>query len=646
MFADRKRPGVSEARRPAYAAGPSRGEKRDDALEAQAERIAAHAMSGPGYTGEPAQPVSRAGPRDGESSISHAAHAEDAAHAALDPALAGTGAPLAAGVRADMERRIGFDFSAVRIHNGAAAARSAQGLSAQAYTFGPNIVFGAGQFAPHTAQGRHLLAHELVHVAQQAGSPRVQRKPTDPDELAEISQEDAAVAAMAKRALASGKPEFGVHEVMWRIVNSRHLDMHFELSGSHYDKSIKGVSVQLEGKGTHASGTLVAGDDALKQVAQGKVEQVAAELEKQIGLVATARGGIDIVFIMGEDDNQSNQFFKEAKIFFKKEYPKATMFDDVRSFEGIIEHVNSVGKPVANLIIVSHANADGTLQFVMTEDEVRERIATKDPNRPLLPYSELKGANARDPGDKGALPRADKELVGAWTNVLIRGCNLGRSVEMLGEVQKALGGNVRVIAPTHAQHYGGGVESLADPYYEEPGKSKLADKEALKRIEAKPEYGFVTDWKRMEPGLERVDDKVTEIIVDNVIPAPGQEMAYLKQTQPDMPAKDFKFDKSHVEGNKTAFGYVPINKSKGTPFELLAENPPTEADAIAEARKRTPRPDAFTYKMRRVRNGLTLRTVVDVERTEWRLHHKDIRKRGQPFNPSLGRKPWYGDTDN
>ncbi|HEU4780774.1 MAG TPA: DUF4157 domain-containing protein, partial [Steroidobacteraceae bacterium] len=39
-----------------------------------------------------------------------------------------------------------------------------------AYTAGSHIIFGRGQFAPRSPSGRHLLAHELTHVVQQAGS--------------------------------------------------------------------------------------------------------------------------------------------------------------------------------------------------------------------------------------------------------------------------------------------------------------------------------------------------------------------------------------------------------------------------------------------------------------------------------------------
>jgi uncharacterized protein DUF4157 len=81
--------------------------------------------------------------------------------------LATPGAVLAPSVRATMERGFGHDFSQVRVHNDAAAARSAAAVDAAAYTVGSHVVFGAGSFAPDTRAGRHLIAHELAHVVQQ-----------------------------------------------------------------------------------------------------------------------------------------------------------------------------------------------------------------------------------------------------------------------------------------------------------------------------------------------------------------------------------------------------------------------------------------------------------------------------------------------
>ncbi|HKG11725.1 MAG TPA: DUF4157 domain-containing protein, partial [Pyrinomonadaceae bacterium] len=80
---------------------------------------------------------------------------------------AGTGRPLDAGVRSEMEARLGHDFSRVRVHTDAGSGESARGIRAHAYTAGRDIVFGPGQYRPETLEGRKLLAHELTHVAQQ-----------------------------------------------------------------------------------------------------------------------------------------------------------------------------------------------------------------------------------------------------------------------------------------------------------------------------------------------------------------------------------------------------------------------------------------------------------------------------------------------
>jgi len=69
------------------------------------------------------------------------------------------------------------DFGGVRVHADSQAAESAHAVGALAYTVGHHIVFGAGRYAPHTSEGRALLAHELTHVLQQTGGgPAVLRR--------------------------------------------------------------------------------------------------------------------------------------------------------------------------------------------------------------------------------------------------------------------------------------------------------------------------------------------------------------------------------------------------------------------------------------------------------------------------------------
>ncbi len=91
--------------------------------------------------------------------------------------LQSPGQSLDAPTRSFFEPRFGTDFSAVRVHTDAKAAESARAVNALAYTVGQNVVFGPGEYAPHTPAGQTLIAHELTHTIQQGSQPRsFQRK--------------------------------------------------------------------------------------------------------------------------------------------------------------------------------------------------------------------------------------------------------------------------------------------------------------------------------------------------------------------------------------------------------------------------------------------------------------------------------------
>jgi Domain of unknown function (DUF4157)/Lysine-specific metallo-endopeptidase len=84
-------------------------------------------------------------------------------------ALRSSGQPFDKSTRTFFERRFGHDFSHIRVHVDESAANSACEINAQAYTVGNHVVFAQGRYAPGTDEGRRLIAHELAHVAQQAG---------------------------------------------------------------------------------------------------------------------------------------------------------------------------------------------------------------------------------------------------------------------------------------------------------------------------------------------------------------------------------------------------------------------------------------------------------------------------------------------
>lgn len=142
----------------------------DDPFEHEADRISEQVLAAAPGMATPRIQRLTAGP----------APASDGAPDSVDRVLAGPGRALEDPLRRDMEQRFRHDFSRVRVHADGAAARSASDIGARAYTAGHQLVFGAGQFAPSTREGRRLIAHELTHVVQQSGTAGLaQRAPLE-----------------------------------------------------------------------------------------------------------------------------------------------------------------------------------------------------------------------------------------------------------------------------------------------------------------------------------------------------------------------------------------------------------------------------------------------------------------------------------
>lgn len=158
---------VDDHRRPELAFG-----RADDEREREAERVARRVASGSDPSGprpvEVAEPTGRTGP-----AVRPRTSRDDTvgeSPTVVADVLRSPGRPLPPATRAFMERRFGHDFADVRVHTDRRAAASARAIDALAYTAGPDIVFGAGQYAPRNGRGRALLAHELAHVVQQGAT--------------------------------------------------------------------------------------------------------------------------------------------------------------------------------------------------------------------------------------------------------------------------------------------------------------------------------------------------------------------------------------------------------------------------------------------------------------------------------------------
>lgn len=99
-------------------------------------------------------------------------HAGSGAGGAHPAATSRTGEALPDGLAARYGARLGHDLSGVRVHADGSAAVAAREAGARAFTIGADIVFGSGEYAPGTAHGDRLIAHEVAHVVQQAHSGR------------------------------------------------------------------------------------------------------------------------------------------------------------------------------------------------------------------------------------------------------------------------------------------------------------------------------------------------------------------------------------------------------------------------------------------------------------------------------------------
>jgi hypothetical protein len=75
--------------------------------------------------------------------------------------------PVPAEVRTSLEPQLGVDLSGLRVHRGEESTRMAEALDARAYTVGGEVHVPASQGSLSSGTGQALLAHELVHVAQQ-----------------------------------------------------------------------------------------------------------------------------------------------------------------------------------------------------------------------------------------------------------------------------------------------------------------------------------------------------------------------------------------------------------------------------------------------------------------------------------------------
>lgn len=298
----------------------------------------------------------------------------------------------------------------------------------------------------------------------------------------------------------------------------------------------------------------------------------------------------DYVFYMG--DVKGDAFFKEAALFFTQEAPNADR-RQAGSLEEILTKVNAGKDPAGKIVIVTHGNADGTMQFKLT-------AKTTDKDTSL---DELTAAN-----QAGGLPKADTAKIDKDTQVLIRGCNVGRSAKTLDALDQAFGGAVSVTAPKHEQRYGhdagGSRETFSGYYHEEKGDAtKKYDLDTLVTVFSGT-YGFVPrdQW----PAI------LKPVLADRT----GDKLIYDRQ------------------------GPYMLDVSKAGPA-------PSQSTLEAMAKADLSRPEAygFTPIAKEDLEGDMVRYSIFAHRTEFRARHVEIKQSGAPYKPRDDeRDQWWGDS--
>ncbi|HXB64547.1 MAG TPA: DUF4157 domain-containing protein [Solirubrobacteraceae bacterium] len=109
----------------------------------------------------------------------------------------GPGRALDASVATRMGAALGSSFADVQLHDDPAAATTTSALGARALAVGNHIAFGPNEYRPGTALGDALLAHELAHVMQQAGSGQLDRS-EQPEAAFELDADAAALSALQR----------------------------------------------------------------------------------------------------------------------------------------------------------------------------------------------------------------------------------------------------------------------------------------------------------------------------------------------------------------------------------------------------------------------------------------------------------------
>ena len=352
---------------------------------------------------------------------------------------------------------------------------------------------------------------------------------------------------------------------------------------------------------------------------------------------------VSYVFLMGE---MSDPYYVAAREYFETHAKGATVVLDKRTLADVIGHVNKAGKPVDTLYIVSHAGDSGFLQFSVDDRDLK-KDRSEGNQKPNATFAELKEANER-----GTLPKADTKLIDDQTKIQIKGCDIGRSVRTLDELDRTFGGKASVTAPTHAQEYragGSSSEHLARMFVEWPGDVKKSKAEVAAAFKAKYPMVPANRWKQLLAQAEK-DDKANQELYVHTQPKPigkDDKAAMLKRVNAaqrwpksagwEVKARrwqdggDYVYEvRAEKDGGDLGFGTeifkIPV--------------PPTDQELLDREKAKHGRPDAAKWRVKHGGAPGDLELTVLAERTEWFINGTIEDAKG-PIAPAQTDADWY-----
>ncbi|MGH2941890.1 MAG: hypothetical protein ACRDLN_03810, partial [Solirubrobacteraceae bacterium] len=353
---------------------------------------------------------------------------------------------------------------------------------------------------------------------------------------------------------------------------------------------------------------------------------------------------VDFVFLMG--DESSDVFFANARTFFQGQGTIVV----ADSLSAIMAEIGRSKNPIGKLTIVSHAHESGSLQF---------KIDANDPNN-RLDFDELKKANA-----DGTLPSADAKKVDKDTQIVIRGCNIGRSKLMLDQLDKAFGGASKVSAPTHEQGYGpdasGAItEKMAGFFVEQKGIPKTEPSNAALQPRFAAKYPFVPkkDWAGLLKQKTTISDRQGPWEQTRVLPADVEADVLaafgpqLDQARPASEGWSVKYKGRTVAGRVTTYKFEssrigPDGSPEKAP-DTIPITTPTQAELEQMAKADLARPDAYSFTAMKSAPGAGAGETVfsiEAERSEWIVKHVPIKDGGKEVDPPPTDTKWWGESD-